>query len=343
MINAQNQGSTNKSNFNLPPTISFEEIDKYYKEHPDNPVTNAVFPMTAFKAEMLAYLKSGYKKGKPLPWKCHDGGVNDGHYYPFRFRPQELTVWAGASGIGKSMLTTQVATHLARNGEPACIASFEMSPMMTTKRIIEQEIGKKAMEYGNPDVQKISDALDLYNRKLWIYSKVGRATSNEIFMLAKFVSEVHGVKHLFIDCLAKCVEDEDDYNGQKRFVTLLIEIAIMFDLHVHLVHHMSKGGISAKGYETKAGIKGSGAITDLAFNIFTLQPNYKKLDADKEHKLTNELRAEPDLYLDLIKQRNDCWLGKIPLWYSKNFSAECDTAECIPPAAYIENKDEVPF
>jgi twinkle protein len=331
------------NNFGLPEAITFEEIDAYYKEHPDNPVTNAVFPMSAFKAEMLAYLKSGYKKGKPLPWKCRDGGKNDGKYYPFRFRPQELTIWAGASGIGKSMLTTQVATFLARNGEPVCLASLEMSPIMTTKRIIEQEIGKKAMEYGNPDVRKISAALDAYNRKLWIYSKVGRATESEIFMLAKFVTEVHGVKHLFVDCLAKCVEDEDDYNGQKRFVTLLIEVAMQFNIHVHLIHHMSKGGINAKGYETKAGIKGSGAITDLAFNVFTLQPNYEKLDAEKAHKITPEQHKEPDLYLDLIKQRNDSWLGKIPLWYSKNFSVDCDTVECIPPDAYIEKKNDVPF
>jgi twinkle protein len=151
-------------------------------------------------------------------------------------------------------------------------------------------------------------------------------------MLAKFVSEVHHVKHLFVDCLAKCVEAEDDYNGQKAFITLLIEIAMQFKIHVHLVHHMSKGGIDAKGYATKAGIKGTGAITDLAFNVFTLYPNYEKLDAKKANPVISaDLAAQPDIYLDLIKHRNENWLGRIPLWFNPDFGLNCDTVECIPP------------
>jgi len=218
----------NSQQVGMPESITIDEIIRYNEEHPDNAVANAVSPAVRFGSDIIAYLKNGYKQGLPLPWK-RQTGKNEGKYYPFRFRPQELTIWAGASGIGKSMLTTQVATFLARSGEPVCIASLEMSPIMTTKRILQQDIGRAALSFGNPDEDKIFNALDAYTRKLWIYSKVGRATPEEIFMLAKFVSEVHGVKHLFIDCLIKCIKDEDDYNAQKEFITLLIEIAMQFD------------------------------------------------------------------------------------------------------------------
>ncbi|MCZ9335993.1 bifunctional DNA primase/helicase, partial [Klebsiella pneumoniae] len=70
-----------------------------------------------------------------------------------------------------------------------------------------------------------------------------------------------GVTHFMVDSLMKCVQGEDDYNGQKAFVDELTAIARDHGLHIHLIHHIKKPA-NEDHKPSKYDMKGSGAITD---------------------------------------------------------------------------------
>jgi len=72
----------------------------------------------------------------------------------FAFRPGEVTVWAGSNGGGKSLLTGQVALGLIKSEQKCCIASFEMKPRVSIKRLLRQFGGEnidwEASRQGEP-------------------------------------------------------------------------------------------------------------------------------------------------------------------------------------------------
>ena len=72
-----------------------------------------------------------------------------------QFRPGEVTLWGGANGQGKSLVTGQVALGLCAQGLRVCVASFEMKPIKTLERMGRQWSGE------NPDCvfQPIVDAI----------------------------------------------------------------------------------------------------------------------------------------------------------------------------------------
>lgn len=296
--------------------IDYEEFTEYCKHNPIDPVEAKVRPPSAYVTETIEEIIGGTEKGLTLPWK--QSGRYSGHPYPFRFRMQEVTIWAGSNGVGKSMITSQIALWLATRGEPCCLASFEMAAQKTVARLVRQMVGDDV------DRDRLEKAIVSLNSKIWIYDKQARANIEELHKLVKYVTEVHKVKHLFVDSLMMCVQDEDDYNGQKAVVEAMTQWCKQFDVHLHLVCHMRKGAKEASGYDTKDFIKGSGAITDLAFNVFTMRPNFDKLEERDEVNRVHD--DEPDVELFLSKQRNGGWQGAIPLWFNPDFLTYCDNS-----------------
>lgn len=307
--------------------VNFHEIDEYCKVNCSDPIESRVLRPSHFLGETITQILGLGQHYLPLPWQNRDCPVN------FEFRPNELTVWAGTNGVGKSMLTSQLALMLSAQGESCCLASFEMTAHRAIARLVQQTVGK------TEDVDKIKDAVSTMSRRLWIYDKVGRATSEEIQKLAHYVSSVHGVKHLFIDSLMMCVKGEDDYNGQKDFMEDLIQLVKELPIHVHLICHMRKDSDDIRGVGAKNCIKGSGAISDLAFNVIVLQRNIEKLDERGQINRVHD--DEPDMLMNVTKQRNgDTGGNYIPLWWNGNFLSFCDNRSLICP---IPNLLERPF
>src|ERR1700687_4070002 len=71
--------------------------------------------------------------GDPLPWSKTHGEI--------QLRPGEVSLWPGISGHGKSIVTTQVALHLASRERRVAVASLEMQPWNTLKRMARQAAG----------------------------------------------------------------------------------------------------------------------------------------------------------------------------------------------------------
>lgn len=112
---------------------------------------------------------------------------------------------------------------------------------------------------------------------------------------------------------------EDDYKAQKTFLEKLCDFKNEYNCHVHLVVHPRKGVDETKS-PGKLDTKGTGAITDLADNCFTVWRNKAKENAIQSAKSQgeqpdDELLNKFDALWICDKQRNGEWEGKIGLWF----------------------------
>lgn len=256
------------------------------------------------------------------------------------FRPGEVTIWGGANGQGKSLVTGQVAMSLCAQGEKVCIASFEMKPLKTLERMGRQWSGiNPAHAIMNNDRAMIDMVLDVYGQfrdwttgKLWLYDQQGTVDSAQVCAVVRYCAKEKGITHFFVDSLMKCVADEDDYNGQKRMVDELTAIARDNNIHIHLVHHIKKPA-NEDHKPTKYDYKGSGAITDQVDNVITVWRNKIKEKAKADGK---EVRKEdPDALLICDKQRHGEWEGNIGLWFSPQSMQYVSYADEEPMLLYM--------
>ena len=238
----------------------------------------------------------------------------------FRFRPGEVTLYAGSNGGGKSLVTGQVAMGLIKQKQRVCIASFEMKPKRTLYRMLRQFAGE------NIDFPRYTDKatyigkllgrfIDYSEQGLWLYDQQGTTSSQQVIAMTRYCAVELGVQHVFIDSLMKCVSGEDDYNAQKNFVDELTALARDHNIHIHLVHHIRKLG-NEEMQPSKTDIKGSGAIADQVDNVLLMWRNKKK-----EHDIQNgqipDLK-KPGALLMCEKQRN----GEAEEWYSLWFNRD---------------------
>lgn len=236
-------------------------------------------------------------QGKDLPWqKAQD---------KFHIRPGEVSVWTGFNGHMKSMVTGYVMLNLCQQDEKVCIASFEMPPRKTLKRMACQAIGLR-----NPTELYVNKFLDQLEGNLFLYDQQGETTPERILAVIYYCAEQLGVTQFVIDSLMKVVSGEDDYNGQKRFIGQLCAAAKDLNIHIHLVHHSRKLQDEAKR-PGKQDAKGSGAIVDQADNFLTVYKFPHKEGKDKDEN--GDPLPTHGLFVD--KQRHGEWEGAFLLWF----------------------------
>ena len=246
----------------------------------------------------------------------------------FYFRPGEMTVYAGQNGHGKSLVTAQIALHLMQQGEKVCMASFEMKPIQTIRLLSRMFIGTNPFtaEFQNAEGYAALDELfdkfgEWSDNKLWIYDQLGTTNPDTVIGMARYCAKELGIKHIFIDSMMKVVGDEDDMNGQKRFVGELFSLAKDNQVHIHLIHHLRKPKDESQ-LPDKHDCKGSGAITDQPDNIFMVWRNKPKEDDGRNNGQFGTKAAESDSLLLCRKQRHYEGSGDgeptIGLWLHKD-------------------------
>ncbi len=279
------------------------DVDKYLHFHD---VTTQVKDATEWLAEMEeSYINPSVDSNVTMPWTTTHGD--------FKFRMGEVTVYGGTNGSGKSLITGQIALNLVRQGKKVCIASFEMQPKLTLWRMIRQFSGEfiddpLASDRGGYISPLMARFAKFIKGKLYIYDQQGTTTPNKTIAMARYCAMEKGITHIFIDSLMKCVEKEDDYNEQKRFVDEMCSLARDHDVHIHLIHHIRKQETDEK-QPNKNDLKGSGSIADQVDNVFLVWRNKKKENMLKQGEVGLDDIA--DTYLMCEKQRN----GDATEWY----------------------------
>lgn len=238
-----------------------------------------------------------------------------------QFRPAETTVWGGPNGSGKSLVTGMVGLSLGQQGEKVALASFEMKPVKTMDRMgrqwtrfsVHDEVILSSKSETSRLVEAYQQFRDWTDTRLWLYDRQGTVQWRQVCAVARYCAKELGITQFFIDNLGKCVQGEDDYNGQKAFVDELCAIGRDHGMHIHIVHHVKKPA-TEDHKPGKYDFKGTGAITDQPDNVIAVWRNKQKERDRQAGKQVNE--ADPDAMLIVDKQRNgEGWEGNIGLWY----------------------------
>ena len=240
-------------------------------------------------------------QGTYMPWPMLSG---------FRLRPGEVTVWGGYNESRKSILTGQVMLSCADQGEPVVIASFEMQPKETIKRLVRQWLVKSS-----PTRAEISEFIQWAQGKVWIYDQIGHCDASKLFAVMRYAADTLKVKHFIVDSLMRVVRDTDDWNGQKAIVDQMLTIAKDSGMHLHLVAHNKKPDAFGKK-SSRYDVKGASEISDLAFNVVIIE----RPEGDNGEKPDDQ----PDAWLKVAKQRNHNWKGAIRLYLQGETGAFSD-------------------
>lgn len=266
------------------------------------------------------------QQGYKLPWSKTHAKVG--------VRKAEISVWAGINGHGKSQVLGHVIVDSIRQKERWCVASMEFKPFKLLARMYRQASGTN-----QPGAALCRGAIaDFFSNQLFLFDVQGTAKAERILEVFEYAYRRYGCTSFLVDSLAKCGFGEDDYNGQKAFVDRLMEFSQRFNVHVHLVCHMRKAK-TEKDEPDKMDVKGTGAITDMVDNVFTVWRNKPKEKALQENKGVKQKSADaPDCVIACCKQRNGEWEGNIPLWFEPA-SLQYTEGMGYKPWIYAGNKD----
>jgi len=272
--------------------------------------------------DLLAAVRGGNEPvGARLPWaKTHDR---------IRFRGGEVTLWMGINGHGKSQILGQAALGFAAQGEPVCVASFEMRPVSTLRRMLRQ-----VSMNDHPGEAAVRRLMQWAKGRFWLYDQLGTVKPEMLYAVIRYCADKLKIKHIVIDSLMKCVRGEDDYNGQKDFVDMLCTLARDHDVHIHLVHHVRKGENEEK-IPGKFDAKGTGAVSDQVDQVITCWRNKRKERTVEKllrqgHEIDMETRDQADELLIVDKNRHGEWEGTISLWYHPQSLQYTGDKRCMP-------------
>jgi len=247
-----------------------------------------------------------------------------GYRMPYRklegkllFRPGEATLWSGASGAGKSQILSDCTVDWIAQGSRVCVVSLEMKPAQLLKRKVKQVVGAD-----RPSRDFIRAGLDWLDRGLLIYDNVGKADVKSLLEVFDYARARYGCDQFIIDSLMRLGVAGDDYTGQERTVFTLVDWTVKHDIHLHLVAHSRKGG-AGDGAPATEDIKGAMEIGANAFNILTvwrnrqLEDDLRKAEQNEDEKEAAKMREKPGVIVNVAKQRNGDYEGKVGLWFDQ--------------------------
>lgn len=237
-----------------------------------------------------------------------------------RFQPGDTTVWTGATGAGKSQVWSDCAVDWIKQGSRVCIASLEMKGKWTLARMVRQITG-----VSDPTRKFIKAGLMEVTGGLIIYDHVGKSKIGDLLAIFEYCRAKYGCDQFVVDSLMRLGLSADDYAGQEKAMYELVNWTADRPVHSHLVAHARKGG-SSSGAPESEDIKGGMEIGGNASNIISIWRNRKREDelnfGERDGEaLTNaemdELRKKPGVILNVAKQRNGDYEGKIGLWFDQ--------------------------
>jgi twinkle protein len=301
------------------------------------------------KQFMEEWFEKHLETGLQVPWG----------FPQFKIRHGEMTLWAGLEGSGKTTLLNFLINALMFQGERALVASFEIKPAKTLKKLSRQAFGdliydrdflercKTAEEKENYEFSARSDAMDTFRwlaKSLWIYNHTGIGNWRELGDDIRYARRRYGIRQFVIDNFMRLGIVKDDYAQQADAITYFTALAMELDVHIHVVIHQNKSEGKKGSAGGKRTVSGAFEILANAHNIVEVQRDevkgeqvselFEELKIEKISKTEfNERKAQLDLKPDgkftLHKQRDgEHQNGSKYLW----FLWRCQQYVDVPPS-----------
>lgn len=255
-----------------------------------------------------------------LFWPEH--GVEPGYVFPQSklgfnviFRPGEVTVWCGKTGEGKSQFLGDCCVDWVKQGGRTCIASLEMHPKRTLKRMIKQ-----AGNVDRPTAEYIKAVTEWLDDGILLYEAIGKRTVQTILDVFEYARTRYRCDQFVIDSFMRLGIANDDYAAQDHAMFEIVNWAVEKDVHVHLVAHARKMQQGAH-QPTADDVKGAGEIASNAANIVVVWRDKvaEKVIADARNQgvdnLSEVIAENPTVFVNVAKQRNGDWTGTTAMWF----------------------------
>lgn len=284
---------------NIPPNVDFNDYVSLVGELE----AQEIFSAGKWTEDLVERSKGVQVYGDKMPWSKT--------WEDFRFRPSEVTVWAGQNGHRKSMVLGQVMLWIAREKKVA-IASLEMKPTETLWRMCLQAAGSSTG--GTPTEQFIREFSAFADKSILIYDQLDSVKTEKILGFVHYAAKHLGCDHIVIDSLAKAGISVEDRQGETEFINRLAWAAKHLNCHIHLVAHIRKpqSGMEHKP-ATKYEVKGSSTLVDLVDNVIVVHMDKKRDQLKHFPDLTEEQRdyfdSHHDMLLCIQKQRHGAFEG----------------------------------
>ena len=257
----------------------------------------------AFLDDAIRKINDDGTAGDPLPWaKCAT---------KLRLRPSEMTVWAGSNGSAKSTMLSEVMGSLAVSGKRVVILSLEMPAYSVAAKMAIQALANR-----HPARARIEAWADAIGENLCFLDMTGDIEPAECIRLVRYCAHELGTQHILIDNLTKIVSADNEHTEQQRkFTAQLHRTAIDTGMHVHLVAHTRKPSDDEKQPPNRYEVAGSRTLIDQPDNVVMIWRNRAK--ERKENMGELEKAEQPDLVLNVDKQRHADYTGYIAFWFDR--------------------------
>jgi twinkle protein len=217
------------------------------------------------------------------------------------FRPQEVTLWTGRNGDGKTTILGQVVMAFLVRQYKVCIGSFEMRPkqylrwMMRQARLSINEAGIKKfgeITAGNLALLDVQDEI----------------TPDDLMTAFEYAAKRIGCRMFIIDSLLRVnLSGQDWLEKQRDFMNRLTQFVQTYEAHVHLVAHPRKGSAD-KDKIDKVDIAGSYDLSNIASNVISMRRIDREVD-----------KCSYDAALTVLKNRETGKLGMVPLMFDEEY------------------------
>jgi twinkle protein len=275
--------------------VQREEMKYAIEQAMDFAPTKVVSAADFEKQFMEEWFEKHLETGLQVPWG----------FPQFKIRHGEMTLWTGIEKSGKTTVLGFLIMALLFQGERALVASYEIKPSKTLKKLSRQAFGdliydrdflercKTPDEKANYDASARTDARDTLQwlaKSLWLYNHTGIGNWRELGDDIRFARRRFGIRQFVIDNFMRLGITKDDYAQQADAITFFASLAMDLDVHIHVVIHQNKSEGKKGGASGKRTVSGAFEIIANAHNIVEVQRDEVK--GEQMSELFEELKIE---------------------------------------------------
>lgn len=192
----------------------------------------------------------------------------------FGIRKREIVTICGGSGIGKSLMTKEIAYHLIKSGKRIGIISLEESLKRTCEGIIGLHLNKPI----HIDREKVTEQElekgykeTIGNGNVFLYDHWGSVEEDTILNKIKFFAKALDIEYLIIDHISIIVSGLETYDERKTIDVLMTKLRALteqLNIGVIIISHLKRpegNKDHTDGLKTSLGqLRGSASIAQLS-------------------------------------------------------------------------------